>query len=93
MKRLDAMYKCRLCGKEYVECSTGGEKGNQQFVMGVMYRAVRQKKPEEIRAILPAQWRTTYDGLDLAGRRRFWFSVLDRVTVSAARDIRFTLAL
>ena len=53
----------------------------------------RQKKPEEIRAILPAQWRTTYDGLDLAGRRRFWFSVLDRVTVSAARDIRFTLAL
>lgn len=26
MKRLDAMYKCRLCGKEYVECSTGGEK-------------------------------------------------------------------
>ena len=32
MKRLDAMYKCRLCGKEYVECSTGGEKGNQQFV-------------------------------------------------------------
>lgn len=41
MKRLDAMYKCRLCGKEYVECSTGGEKGNQQFVMGIMYRAVR----------------------------------------------------
>ena len=39
MKRLDAMYKCRLCGKEYVECSTGGEKGNQQFVMGIMYRA------------------------------------------------------
>lgn len=46
MKRLDAMYKCRLCGKEYVECSTGGEKGNQQFVMGIMYRAVSQKKPE-----------------------------------------------
>lgn len=44
MKRLDAMYKCRLCGKEYVECSTGGEKGNQQFVMGIMYRAVSQKK-------------------------------------------------
>lgn len=37
MKRLDAMYKCRLCGKEYVECSTGGEKGNQQFVMGMRY--------------------------------------------------------
>lgn len=48
MKRLDAMYKCRLCGKEYVECSTGGEKGNQQFVMGIMYRAVSQKKPEEV---------------------------------------------
>ena len=48
---------------------------------------------QDVRAILPAQWRTTYDGLDLAGRRRFWFSVLDRVTVSAARDIRFTLAL
>ena len=48
MKRLDAMYKCRLCGKEYVECSTGGEKGNQQFVMGIMYRAVSQKKPEEL---------------------------------------------
>mgnify|MGYP000161671345 FL=1 len=42
------MYKCRLCGKEYVECSTGGEKENQQFVMDMMYRAVRQKKPEEV---------------------------------------------
>lgn len=31
MKRLDAMYKCRLCGKEYVECSTGGEKGNHSL--------------------------------------------------------------
>lgn len=29
MKRLDAMYKCRLCGKEYVECSTSGEKENR----------------------------------------------------------------
>ena len=47
MKRLDAIYKCRLCGKEYVECSTSGEKSNQRFVMDMMYRAVRQKKPEE----------------------------------------------
>lgn len=48
MKRLDAIYKCRLCGKEYVECSTSGEKSNQRFVMDMMYRAVRQKKPEEV---------------------------------------------
>lgn len=43
MKRLDAIYKCRLCGKEYVECSTSGEKSNQRFVMDMMYRAVSQK--------------------------------------------------
>lgn len=48
MKRLDAIYKCRLCGKEYVECSTSGEKSNQRFVMDMMNRAVRQKKPEEV---------------------------------------------
>ena len=48
MKILDAMYKCRLCGKEYVECSTSGEKSNRQFVMDMMYRAVSQKKPEEV---------------------------------------------
>ena len=48
MKRLDAIYKCRLCGKEYVECSTSGEKSNQRFVMDMMYRAVSQKKPEEV---------------------------------------------
>ena len=45
---LDAMYKYRLCGKEYVECSTSGEKSNRQFVMHMKYRAVRQKKPEEV---------------------------------------------
>ena len=44
MKRLDAIYKCRLCGKEYVECSTSGEKSNQRFVMDMMYRAVKSRK-------------------------------------------------
>lgn len=52
-----------------------------------------RKSPEEIRAILSDQWRATYDGLDLAGRRRFWYSILDRVTISSDRAIHFTLSL
>lgn len=26
MKMFDAIYKCRLCGEEFVDCSTSGEK-------------------------------------------------------------------
>lgn len=33
MKMFDAIYKCRLCGEEFVECSTSGEESNRSFVM------------------------------------------------------------
>lgn len=48
MKMFDAIYKCRLCGEEFVECSTSGEEGNRSFVMKIMCRAVDLKEPEEI---------------------------------------------
>ncbi len=48
MKMFDAIYKCRLCGEEFVDCSTSGEKRNRSFVMKIMCRAVEQKEPEEI---------------------------------------------
>ena len=48
MKMFDAIYKCRLCGEEFVECSTSGEESNRSFVMKIMCRAVDLKEPEEI---------------------------------------------
>ena len=33
MKMFDAIYKCRLCGEEFVECSTSGEESNSSFAM------------------------------------------------------------
>lgn len=48
MKMFDAVYKCRLCGEEFVECSTRGEESNRSFVMKIMCRAVDLKEPEEV---------------------------------------------
>lgn len=54
MKRLDAIYKCRLCGKEYVECSTSGEKSNQRrkeqpaVCNGHDVPGRKAEKPEEV---------------------------------------------
>lgn len=48
MKMFDAVYKCRLCGEEFVECSTSGEESNRSFVMKIMCRAVDLKEPEEV---------------------------------------------
>lgn len=48
MKMFDAIYKCRLCGEEFVECSTSGEESNRRFVMKIMCRAVDLKEPEEV---------------------------------------------
>lgn len=31
MKMFDAIYKCRLCGEEFVECSTSGEEKQSQL--------------------------------------------------------------
>ena len=58
MKMFDAIYKCRLCGEEFVECSTSGEEGNRSFVMKIMCRAVDLKEPEEIMEAmeLPIFW-------------------------------------
>lgn len=39
MKMFDAVYKCRLCGEEFVKCSTSGEESNRSFVMKIMCRA------------------------------------------------------
>lgn len=47
MKMFDAVYKCRLCGEEFVKCSTSGEESNRSFVMKIMCRAVDLKEPEE----------------------------------------------
>lgn len=52
---------------------------------------VPKKKPEAIRAMLPAGWRTSYDALDLEHRRQFWYSVIERIEVSADRKIGFYL--
>lgn len=57
-------------------------------------RAVKpQKTPEAIRATLPKGWETVYGGLDLDRRRRFWCSILDRVEITASREIRFYLCM
>ena len=45
MKMFDAIYKCRLCGEEFVECSTSGEESNRSFVMKIMCRAVEIMEP------------------------------------------------
>lgn len=50
-----------------------------------------KKSPEAIRAMLPDGWKTVYDGMNLAHKRAFWYSVLDRVEVTIDRKIVFSL--
>lgn len=44
--RLNAVYKCRLCGEEEIKCSTSADEKNQNFVWDIMYRAVKMEKPK-----------------------------------------------
>lgn len=54
MGRLDATYKCRLCGKEYVKCSTGTDRSSLQLAVDIVYRATAIKEPKD--GMEPALW-------------------------------------
>lgn len=49
------------------------------------------KKPEEIRAILPANWREVYDSLSLEFRRSFYVSIIKDISVEYNKAVSFRL--
>lgn len=50
-----------------------------------------EKTPEEIKAILPANWKDIYTSLSQEGKREFWFRIIDHITISENRKIDFVL--
>lgn len=52
----------------------------------------KRRKPAELRALVPADWKEIYEKLTPENRRAYWFQLLDRIEINAQREISFFFA-
>lgn len=88
-KRLLSVYLDEIISKEEFEEKRQEVDAEIEDLNFSLTQLEKNKKPAELRELLPENWKDVYQTLDREHRRAFWYAMIKEIRVSSDRSIEF----